>query len=137
MPDERTRDDQRERAAHDPRQRFGQRAEEFVTRYLRRSGYAIRDRNWRHTSGELDIVAERDGEIVFVEVRARHGPLAKARALALESVNDRKQARLLDLAQAYLDAHELDQVMWRIDVAAVAVNGTEFSVEIIPDAMAW
>ena len=121
----------------DRRQQLGRRAEDLVTGRLRRAGYAIRARNWRHPLGELDIVAECAGEIVFVEVRARRGPLAEARALALESVNDRKQARLLDLAQAYLDAHELDQVMWRIDVAAVAVNGTEFSVEIIPDAMAW
>lgn len=121
----------------DRRQHFGQRAEEIVADRLRRAGYTIRDRNWRHTLGELDIIAESAGEIVFVEVRARHGPLADARALALESVNERKQSRLQELAQAYLDAHDLDRVTWRIDVAAVAVDGAEVSVEIIRDAMAW
>lgn len=121
----------------DRRQHFGQRAEEIVADRLRRAGYTIRHRNWRHPLGELDIIAESAGEIVFVEVRARHGPLADARALALESVNDRKQSRLQELAQAYLDEHDLDRVVWRIDVAAVAVDGAEVSVEIIRDAMAW
>lgn len=121
----------------DPRQNFGQRAEDLVANHLRRSGYTIRDRNWRTTTGELDIIAECAGEIVFVEVRARHGPLDSARALALESVNGRKQARLLELAEAYLNEHELDHVLWRIDVAAVAANGPAISVEIIRDAVAW
>jgi len=121
----------------DQRQHFGQRAEQIVADRLGEAGYTIRHRNWRHALGELDIVAECAGEIVFVEVRARHGPLEDARTLALESVNGRKQARLRDLAQAYLDAHDLDHVMWRVDVAAVADDGTTISVEIIRDAMAW
>jgi len=121
----------------DRRQQLGRRAEDLVTGRLRRAGYTIRARNWRHPLGELDIVAECAGEIVFVEVRARRGPLAEARALALESVNGRKQARLLDLAQAYLDDQALDAVPWRIDVAAVAFDGADISMEIIPHAVAW
>ena len=121
----------------DQRQHFGQRAETIVANHLRETGYTIRHRNWRHALGGLDIVAECAGEIVFVEVRARHGPLEEARALALESVSGRKQARLRDLAQAYLDAHDLGPVMWRLDVAAVADDGTAISVEIIRDALAW
>jgi protoporphyrinogen oxidase len=83
------------------------------------------------------VTAERDGEIVFVEVRARSGPLGAARDLALESVNARKQARLLGLAEAYLEAHDLRAVSWRVDVAAVAFDRGRASVEIIRHAVVW
>lgn len=119
------------------RQSLGRRAEALVADRLRREGYTILARNWRNLLGELDIVAERDGEIVFVEVRARSGPPETARALALESVNTRKQARLLGLAEAYLEAHNLRAVPWRVDVAAVAFERGEASVEIIRHAVAW
>lgn len=119
------------------RQSLGRRAEALVADRLHREGYTILARNWRNLLGELDIVAERDGEIVFVEVRARSGPPETARALALESVNTRKQARLLGLAEAYLEAHNLRAVPWRVDVAAVAFERGEASVEIIRHAVAW
>lgn len=121
----------------DRRQSLGRHAEELVAERLLRAGYSIRARNWRDPLGELDIVAEQDGEIVFVEVRARRGPLAAARALALESVSPRKQARLLALAEAYLAAHDLESVPWRIDVAAVAFDRTSASIEVIRHAVAW
>jgi len=121
----------------DGRQALGRRAEDLVVRRLRLAGYSIRARNWRTSLGELDIVAERGGEIVFVEVRARSGPLAEACALAMESVGARKQARLLALAEAYLETHNLAGVPWRIDVAAVAFDRGQVSVEIIAHAVAW
>ncbi len=121
----------------DRRQSLGQRAETLVADRLRREDYTILARNWRTSLGELDIVAERGGEIVFVEVRARSGPLDAARALALESVNARKQARLLGLAEAYLEAHDLMTVPWRVDVAAVAFDRNGASVEIVQHAVAW
>jgi len=119
------------------RQSLGQRAEALVADHLRREGHTILARNWRNPLGELDIVAERGGEIVFVEVRARSGLSDAARALALESVSARKQARLLNLAEAYLEAHDLRAVPWRVDVAAVAFERGQASVEIIQHAVAW
>lgn len=121
----------------DRRQFLGRHAEELVAARLLRAGYLIRARNWRNSLGELDIIAEQNGEIVFVEVRARRGPLATARVLALESVSPRKQARLLALAEAYLAAHDLESVPWRIDVAAVAFDRTGASIEVIHHAVAW
>ena len=41
--------------------------------HLKANGYTIRDRNFRTREGEIDIVAEKDGCLVFAEVRARRG----------------------------------------------------------------
>jgi putative endonuclease len=121
-----------------PRQRLGQRGEALVADRLTRAGYTILARNWRHgTLGELDIVARRGGEIVFVEVRTRRGPLDAAVEWALASVNERKRARLARLAQAYLDLHDLEGVAWRIDVVAVACQGSRLVMEVITDAVGW
>ena len=91
----------------------------MATDYLSRRGYAIRARNWRHGHGELDIVAERAGEIVFVEVRARRGD---AYGAPQETVLARKQAKLIETARAYLDAHELTDAQWQIDVIAIELD---------------
>ncbi|MCL4236698.1 MAG: YraN family protein [Anaerolineae bacterium] len=122
----------------DPRQSIGQRGERAVAAWLRRAGYTILAQNWRHRElGELDLVARHAGEIVFVEVRTRRGTLQQALGAALESVDERKRARLIALAQAYLDEHDLAGVPWRVDVAAVAWAGDTCAIRIVPNALEW
>ncbi len=117
---------------------LGQRGEAFVADHLIRAGYTLRARNWRDSRfGEIDIVAQRADEIVFVEVRTRRGPAQIASETALASVGARKQARLVRLAQAYLAAHNLNDIPWRIDVAAVGYENEAFSLEIVRDAVEW
>ena len=107
------------------RSEIGAWGEAIAARFLSEHGYTIRDRNWRHGHGELDIVAERDndahrGEIIFVEVRVRN---SDAYGTAQESVGARKQAKLIETAQAYLQLHDLADAQWQIDVIAIELDG--------------
>ena len=58
---------ERRRAA----ERQGHRGEGLAALYLQAKFYAIRDRRFKTPMGEIDIVAERAGTVVFVEVKAR------------------------------------------------------------------
>jgi putative endonuclease len=122
----------------DSRRRLGQHAEDWVAAHLRRAGYTVLARNWRWGKvGELDIVARYNTTIVFVEVRARRGSLEEAVSAALDSVNERKRARLLRLAEAYLSDHDLQDVPWHITVVAVACQDDTMTMEIIKNAIEW
>lgn len=90
--------------------------EQVAGRHLEAQGYRIVDRNWRHASGELDLVA-RDGDaLVFVEVKAR---ASGAFGSPEEAVTAEKQRRLQRAAWAYLEAHDVLEADWRIDVIAI------------------
>ncbi|MEO8082569.1 MAG: YraN family protein [Ardenticatenales bacterium] len=102
----------------DDRRPLGARAEQDAADRLTASGWTILERNWRHRRGELDIVA-RDGDtLVFVEVRSRRGARFGSPE---ESVDARKQARLVALAQGYVAGAGWSGP-WRIDVVAVNVD---------------
>ena len=122
---------------NNPAHELGQWGETWVAHHLQRAGYTILARNWRAGPLELDIVAREGETVVFVEVRTRRGVLQKALDAALESVGPRKRACVLEAAQAYLLAHALEDVPWRVDVAAVAVQGDRWQVEVIRDALSW
>lgn len=120
------------------RKSLGLSGENWVTESLKRAGYEILARNWRHTIlGELDIVARRGDQIVFVEVRTRSGPLQAAVEWALASVDEQKQARLAQLAEAYLAQNGLEDCVWRIDVAAVGCENGRLVMEVIHHAVDW
>lgn len=122
----------------DPRQTLGQRGEALAAAHLHHAGWTIQARNWRHGAhGEIDIIAHDGSEVVFVEVRTRRGPLQAAIDAALESITETKRARLLALAQAYLDTHDLHQTPWRVDAVAVAIQGAQHHIEVIHNALAW
>lgn len=93
--------------------------EAIAARHLTERGYVLRARNWRHDRGELDIVAERGDTIVFVEVRARR---SDAYGRPQETISRRKRAKLIATAQAYLDAHGLQDAQWQIDVIAIELD---------------
>ena len=93
--------------------------EAIAARYLAEHGFAIRERNWRAGHGELDIVAERAGEIVFVEVRTRR---SNEYGMPEETLGVHKRAILIETAQAYLQMHDLDDAQWQIDVIAIDMD---------------
>jgi len=75
-------------------------AEDAACAALQRDGWRILARRLRTSAGEIDIAAERDGLLAFVEVKAR-ATLADAAC----SVLPRQQARLLAAAEAALAMH--------------------------------
>ncbi|MFC4103631.1 YraN family protein [Paenibacillus xanthanilyticus] len=98
----------------------GQRGEEIAASRLASAGYAILNRNWRCRSGELDLVAEHRGVIVFVEVRTRTS--GGRFGTAAESVDYRKQLRVRSVAEVYLHRYGYAGVPVRFDVAAITLD---------------
>ncbi|MBN1135268.1 MAG: YraN family protein [Anaerolineae bacterium] len=102
----------------DARRGLGAMGEELAARRLLAAGYEILTRNWRCQAGELDLVARQGECLVLVEVRTRRG---KALGPPEESITPVKQARLVALAEAYVQAVDWPGD-WRIDVVAVELD---------------
>ena len=113
---------------------LGEFGERVAAAHLEAKGYHIRERNFRVAEGEIDIIAERDGTLVFVEVRTRRGG---SLGTAAESVTARKVAHLLAVAQAYAQERPDCPAEQRIDVIAVelAPDGRVVSLEQIEGAV--
>jgi putative endonuclease len=115
----------------DLRKKLGHFGEQAAAAHLIRQGYELLERNWRSphramggSGGELDLVLRDGATLVFVEVRTRR-VLAKdtGSGEAEESVGASKQARLIALAYAYLEATNVPaDTSWRIDVVALDVD---------------
>ena len=101
------------------RQYLGRRGEAIARTHLRSIGYVIVAANYRSKAGEIDLVTEKDGAIVFVEVRARSGP---SMGLPEESITSTKRTHLIATAQVYLQQHGAQDRQWRIDLVAVEFN---------------
>ncbi len=90
--------------------------------HLQKKGYRVVARNWCCRGGELDLVCEHRGTLVFVEVRARrddrHGTPA-------ETVRALKRRRLVHAAEQYLVAHGLDGRACRFDVVTLTGETVE------------
>jgi putative endonuclease len=112
---------------------LGKEAEDLVCRELTARGYAILARRFRTQLGEIDIVAEEAGTLVFVEVRARAG---EDYGSAEDSITARKEWRMTRMAEAYLFDRRLkeDDVACRFDVVTVDVSGAEPVVAIYQGA---
>jgi putative endonuclease len=95
---------------------IGDRAEARVAEYLQRKGYRVVARNWCCRGGELDLVCDDAGTIVFVEVRARRDDRHGA---PIETVRDLKRRRLILAAQKYLVAQALHDRPCRFDVVTL------------------
>jgi putative endonuclease len=105
----------------------GARAEDLCADLLRGAGLLLIERNWRCRLGEIDLIAEDRGMLVFAEVRMRTGPGFGG---AGESVTAAKRARLLAAARLYLSRRP--EVLCRFDV--FLVDGATARVQWIRDA---
>jgi putative endonuclease len=88
-------------------------------------------RNWRCRLGELDLVVERGGVLVFCEVKSRRQSVFGG---GFEAVTWRKRAKLRAVAEAFLQATGSHPRAIRFDVASVAVRGARSTLELFEDA---
>lgn len=80
----------------------GNAGEDKACLWLRSHGYEIVARNWRSRRGEIDIIAQKDGVLVFAEVKTL--PSGDLETLAHE-LDRRKQKRIVETAQLFLANH--------------------------------
>lgn len=98
----------------------GQRGEELACRYLSRLGYRIILRNYRTRLGEIDIIAEEQGILVFVEVKSRRGHKC---GHPFEAVTPAKRRQISKTALLYLAETGREEHAARFDVLAVSFAG--------------
>ncbi len=104
-----------------PSQAFGRSAEDLAEQMLRKKGYRILERNLRIAGGELDLIADDQGTLVFIEVKARRGNRFGGAPYA---VTTRKKQQIIKLALCYLSQRGLTNKQCRFDVIlAVGTNG--------------
>ncbi|TXK77465.1 YraN family protein [Paenibacillus sp. N3.4] len=118
----------------DDRKQIGTYGEELAEAMLRQLDYLILCRNWRCRTGEIDIIAEIEGILVFVEVRTRR-PTGHF-GLAKESIDYRKQTKVRETAQFYLHRYKKYEQSIRFDVITVELleEGTPPHIEHLQGA---
>lgn len=94
----------------------GEEAEQQARDFLRQYGYEIIAERYRWRGGEIDLIARDGNFLVFIEVRSRSKELF---GLPEETVNYKKQHKILLTAQHYLSRHPTDLDI-RFDVVALS-----------------
>ena len=100
--------------------------EKLARKHLKRQGYRILDKNYRTSLGEIDIIAEEKGVLVFVEVKTRRDHSC---GHPLEAVTPAKCRQISKVALFYLAENKMESRDARFDVVAVSL-GTKGKPEI-------
>ncbi len=111
---------------------LGLEGERAAAEFLEARGYRILDRNYRTRRGEIDLVAEEKGTLVFVEVKVRLNDRFGGPAAAITSA---KQARIARLAQQYVVSRRLGGRPCRFDVVLIwGGDPKSRRIELLPGA---
>lgn len=98
------------------KQDVGRAGEKTAAALLREEGFRIIKRNFSTSLGEIDIIAEEDDVLCFVEVKAR---TSRAYGNPAESVTPRKQHQIAKVAAAYLSRNHPEGRTCRFDIVTV------------------
>ncbi len=100
--------------------RRGFRGEQVATRYLRKLKYRILERNWNFGIYEIDIIAEKNNCLIFVEVRGRNETSLQS---GFDSVDRRKKQALRNVIKHYLRTHHT-YLSYRFDIISITWTST-------------
>lgn len=99
---------------------LGDRGEMIAWEFLLKKGYKILEKNYRCKIGEADVIARKDGRLIFIEVKtrmsARYGPPE-------EAVHKTKQRKITQIAEWYRKEKKLLEDPVSFEVVAVDWSG--------------
>lgn len=98
--------------------KFGQ---QLAVQFLHKKGYRLVAENYYCRLGEIDIIAEDNGQLVFVEVKTR---LNRNCGLPEESLTGVKKDKIERAIYDYLEKNKINHDNWRIDCIAVEIDKT-------------
>ena len=81
---------------------LGRKGEQLAGEYLSKLGYTILFRNWRHLRYEIDVIAEKDGILHFIEVKTRR---TGSFGLPEEAVNKNKLRSIISAGESFMQLH--------------------------------
>jgi len=115
------------------RKKIGNEGEKLAEKYLKRKGYKIIQKNYRCKLGEIDIIAEQNKVIVFVEVRTKQ---SEKLGLPQYSINTAKKGQISKAALWYIKEKKIVNQTCRFDVIAITYpsNSQEPHIEHIENA---
>lgn len=109
---------------------FGKQAEEMAAHYLEKNGYTILERNYRFRKAEIDLICQKETEIIFVEVKARG---MNSLIAPIEAVNKTKINLYLQAADAFLQEKDLEASI-RFDILGIQPIEGRCQIEHFIDA---
>jgi putative endonuclease len=122
-------------------QKTGEEGEGVAVKFLEKHGYSILDRNYTKKWGEIDIVAEKNEKIYFVEVKSVTGNLKMVTRETLDAYRPEdnmhpwKLKRLSRAIQTYIMSHKLDDREWQVDLLVVYLDreARQARVKVVKD----
>ena len=109
----------------------GKIGEDIAVEFLKKKGYRILERNFRFERGEIDIIAEYAGALIFVEVKARR---SISFGTPHEAVTAQKQLQIRKIADGYIFSHEIDDTACRFDIIAIRYAGKNIDIQHFENA---
>jgi putative endonuclease len=109
-------------------QRLGRWGETLAGKFLEEHGYRLLEKNLRTPYGEIDLLMEKDGIIVFVEVKTRSGTRY---GLPEEAITRVKREHIMSAIAFYWQQADRSETDWRVDVVAVLRQAYGKEVEIV------
>ena len=110
---------------------LGKKGEELALSYLKSKKFKIIEKNLRSRYGEIDIIANDHGTLVFIEVKTR---TSEAFGLPIQGINQKKKEKLRQLAMRYLAEKELTEKEVRFDVLGILQTNKQTKIDYIPNA---
>jgi putative endonuclease len=109
---------------------IGAMGESIATKYLEKKGFLVIDRNYRRKWGELDIIAQKDGLVHFVEVKTvsrksfgGHFEQEINNYRPEDNMHSWKLKRLRRATQTYLlEKYKASEPSWQFDLACVFLD---------------
>ncbi len=105
----------------------GQQAEELACQYLQKHKLKLITQNYHCRRGEIDLIMQDQQTLVFVEVRFRKNARFGS---ALESIDHKKQVKIIITAEHYLLQSKHDYFDYRFDVIAIMPSQNSDQAEI-------
>ena len=110
---------------------LGNYGEDLAVRFLINKGYKIIERNFRIRGGEIDVIAQEGGALVYVEVKTR---TSHAFGLPEESVSYHKLKFIERASKFYRVSHANLPQLERIDVVSVDLSGKYPDINLFKNA---
>jgi putative endonuclease len=104
--------------------------EQIASDFFQKIGYKILNSRWKWGKHDIDLILEKDGIIVFVEVKTR---FSNVFGEPWEAVNNAKRKTLCRLANEYISAKDIT-LEPRFDIFSILIDGNKVSTFHIEDA---